>query len=437
MSPALLTRVMMLLLTLSCSTFAAETKSDLSPAEQRQFERLAEIFAPPGTPSIKGKPWVEVDRGLANLPSPLQGWLIVENDMEVKILDGEGDLYLLRKPTKDEVRPQNEMKSRLELFFSQNSDDKTVAWNICHQDFAAKCQKFIEAGVPKDNYNKDRLFKMINDRAIQEWHVVKASQYAHFAHLAGHAALSLDLVHEATQTVKNYQQQHIGLKSVPALHEYVAQTLARRYQRQAIGAASGGTSRRELQQIWAKMAALPHHDQRDEASAMVKHYENLLAEDGRWVEPTAEALAKLTPEQQAAHWLYHLRDLDCIQHASPGVCHVLTESRHILVEEPDKKLPHPAIELEKLGQAAIPQLIAHLDDARPTRCEAYWRHFSPDGRYLLRYGDCCQQIFDAITKQKISEETYAVRAGDEHEAKARAEKWWQEYQAKAALRAKR
>src|SRR4051812_33101309 len=50
-------------------------------AEQEQtepadFERLAEIFAVRGTPSVQGKPWVAADTGPANCPSDLEGWLI-------------------------------------------------------------------------------------------------------------------------------------------------------------------------------------------------------------------------------------------------------------------------------------------------------------------------------------------------------------------------
>ncbi len=436
MKTAILFCVLLLLRVIGHTVFAEEPKTDLSKAEQQQFEGLAEIFSPPGTPSIKGKKWVEVDFGPANWSSQVLGWLIEDTDSEVVIMNSQGELQRYKKPLSSEKRPDITDDQKVPFAFQKPPVDRSIAWKVQSQDFPAMCQKFIEAGVPKDTFNKDTVFKMINDQVSEEWHVVEAARYAHFAHQAGHSVLSLDLVHEATKTIKLAQQKNYGNRNPPTLLEYVADRIARGYRRQGIAAAERGTPRPELQQIWAKMAAMPYHESREEAKAMVKHYKSLLAEDARWVEPDAAALAKLSTEKQAAYWLYHLRDLDVVQLGSPGVCHVLFDSRFRDVQEPEKKLPHPAIELQKLGRAAIPLLIAHLDDARPTRCETYWRSWSPEGRYLLRYGDCCKQIFEAITEHKISEENYPLRASDGSECKARAEKWWQEEQEKSMKRAK-
>ena len=56
-----------LLLGFSIAVLVAQPSS-ACPAENKapqpaDFERLAEIFAPPGTPIIKGKAWVAVDTG--------------------------------------------------------------------------------------------------------------------------------------------------------------------------------------------------------------------------------------------------------------------------------------------------------------------------------------------------------------------------------------
>jgi hypothetical protein len=83
--------------------------------------------------------------------------------------------------------------------------------------------------------------------------------------------------------------------------------------------------------------------------------------------------------------------------------------------------------LVKLGKQALPQIIAHLDDPRPTRCLGYWRSVAPETHYLLRYGDCCQQIFEAITGHTIYQRQhtagYPIRAGRGKECRARAEQW--------------
>src|SRR5690349_4769765 len=57
------------------------------------FERLAEVFAPPGTPSVKDKAWVAVDTGPANMRSDLHGWLIHDGPREITLLDWYGELH--------------------------------------------------------------------------------------------------------------------------------------------------------------------------------------------------------------------------------------------------------------------------------------------------------------------------------------------------------
>jgi hypothetical protein len=94
--------------------------------------------------------------------------------------------------------------------------------------------------------------------------------------------------------------------------------------------------------------------------------------------------------------------------------------------------------LKKLGYDVLPQIIAHLDDDRPTRCVGFWRHYAPDSYYTLTYGDCCQQIFEAIALHSIYERTstsgYPMRDGQGKQCKERAKKWWQEFQKKGERR---
>ena len=82
----------------------------------------------------------------------------------------------------------------------------------------------------------------------------------------------------------------------------------------------------------------------------------------------------------------------------------------------------------------MPQIIAHLDDGRPTRCVGFWRHYSPEGYYTLTYGDCCQQIFEEITLRSIYDRAttngYPLRDGEGKQCKERAEKWWKEFRKK-------
>jgi 3-oxoacyl-[acyl-carrier protein] reductase len=159
----------------------------------------------------------------------------------------------------------------------------------------------------------------------------------------------------------------------------------------------------------------------------VKAYQSLIAEDRKWVESGDDEWAVMTPDQRAAYWIYHLRDLAVGQWSDPGSCRVVDDVGAVGA---GGKKPNAAAELKKLGMAAVPHLIAHLDDPRPTRCKGHWRSYWPDGHYLLRYGDCCQQVFEAVTGHTLTTETYPMQAKKGTEVKAAAEKWWRDYQAK-------
>ena len=192
-----------------------------------------------------------------------------------------------------------------------------------------------------------------------------------------------------------------------------------------IGAGDHRTPRKDLQGLWVKLAAKPNHPYRDDAREMLKLYQSLLEEDRTWIEPNAEALANLTTEQLVAYWLYHLRDLAVWQWGSSELC-----------REQDAKKPNAAAALVRLGMAAVPQLIAHLDDARPTRSRQSILTSTLSGppTYLLRYGDCCQEIFETITGHTIHVRTtsfgFPIHDQKGQECKANAERWWRDYQKK-------
>jgi hypothetical protein len=57
-----------------------------------------------------------------------------------------------------------------------------------------------------------------------------------------------------------------------------------------------------------------------------------------------------------------------------------------------------AVELKLIGDAAIPTLVALLEDRRPIRSVGYWRSFSPS-RTVLRYQDAAAQILNEILPQ--------------------------------------
>jgi hypothetical protein len=275
----------------------------------------------------------------------------------------------------------------------------------------------------------------VNQRFWLADQVVDSARYAQYAHQHGQDDHAADLYAYALIAQKQYADSYIWQRELTPLHEFVADRISSRLRNGAVYSGHSGTQRRELQKQWERLAAIPHHGHRDEAKAMAEHYRNLVDEDDGWVEPDAATFTWLPTEQKVAYWLYHLRDLDVRQWASPGSCDVL-DTFGFGRGGDERKKPNAAVELQKIGVAAIPQLVAHMDDARPTRCEGYWHDYWPEGHYLLRYGDCCQQVFEAITGHTLFRGTttvsYPIHDGAGKQCKESAEKWWQEYQKKKA-----
>jgi hypothetical protein len=420
-----------LFLDLSAVCVMAQRQLD-GPADNKQradFERLAKVFSPPGTPSVKGKAWVAVDTGPANFSSDLRGWLIKDDLKEIILLDWYGELHKLRKPRPNEKRPKTQQENRGRFPVSKiQRADYSVAWKVRLKDFGGEAKRFLADGMPEDKEPRG-ISGMVQQRFGLEGHVIEAARFAHFAYQLGHKPQAIQLYAHARKAQMKYAETYIGESDKTcAIHVFVADSLASGHRNGAIYAGHDGTPRQELQKQWEKIAAIPYHQYREEAKAMAKHYQSLLKEDRRWVEPNAKALAKMTIEQKVAYWLYHLRDLDVGQWSDPGRCYVLGFG--FSLQARGKAKPNAAVELKKLGMTAVPELIAHLDDARPTRCKGHWRSYWPDGHYLLRYGDCCQQIFESITGHTIASDNYPVQAGKGNECKKKAERWWQDYQKK-------
>jgi len=290
------------------------------------FERLAEIFGAPGLPSIRGKTWVAVDRGPANRPTELEGWLIKDGAKSVLILDWHGELHTLRRPASDENRPRIKEEKDGEFLWSTIKEAGcSVAWKIREEDYAAKSKKFLTQGLP-ENGNTDGTFDMVWRGYGFTDHVVAAARFAHFADQLGQKARAADLLAHAHEAYREHKRRYVGSSDREvAIHVFVADHIALGYRNRAIfGAHYYRMPRKELKKLWERVAELPHHQYRNEAKAMAKHYQALLEEDARWVEPDAKALAKMTTDQKVAYWLYHLRDLNAGQWSDPGSCYVLS-----------------------------------------------------------------------------------------------------------------
>lgn len=193
-------------------------------------------------------------------------------------------------------------------------------------------------------------------------------------------------------------------------------------------AVSGGTparTRPEVLKKWRNIETLSPHFRKGEAREMIGLYEEMIREDEAWKEPPPQELAARDPQTRANHWIYHLRDVAARQSSDPGSCEILGP-----FGKPKAGGPFPPDELVKLGWDALPAVIEHLDDRRPTRSVGWHRGFSPSSYYQLRVGDCCEQIFTAITGYSIyrarTTSSAMVKDGDAPASKEKALQWWAE-----------
>lgn len=131
----------------------------------------------------------------------------------------------------------------------------------------------------------------------------------------------------------------------------------------------------------------PESDYAEDSRELAGLLRRMVEEDRAWKEP-AEPL-ELGPEERIRYLIHHLRDLDCYQRSQPGMCDVLSGCG------PFGERPNPAVELVKLGEAAVPALLEMLEDRRPTRSVGYWRDFGKS-RTVLRFQDVAARVLNEL-----------------------------------------
>lgn len=398
--------------------------------EAKDYERFAKVFYPDGLGEFWERPWVEVETGPANRTRNTQGWLLEERERHVLILDFEGEIHTLRKPAIDEQRPRLPEKDGGFVSSEDIRDANfSVLWGMTLENFDEKSDEFLKEGAPNEEDIPDNILNSIAvHRSRMKQHIVNAARYAYLAKMQGRDEHAAELYGHAKSNHHEFIRRWVAERAeLDDFYWFVAEKEVAGLRNSAVFGAHRGKPRGELLQRWQRVLAIPDHSFRDEAEAMVEGYQQLLTEDGQWQEPTPEQLAKFTTKEQIDYWMYKLRDHDYGQWSDPGKCDVFFDG---LIGE--RVESNPAEELKKLGNAAVPQLIEHMDDMRPTRCKGHWRSYWPDGHKLLRYGDCCQQIFEAITKHQIyrrrTSTGYPTYDGVAADCKAKAQAWWEEHQ---------
>jgi len=422
-----------------CAYWSAALRAD-EPASPRKPEAdslekyrtlLLTLDAWLGKP-VAGKKWAQIPIGYRReytamdrwegRPAELVGWLMAEGPAAVTVLTDDGDRVVL--PT------------ARGLSFSQVFDPNTpVAGTPKDADFAKVCRAFLDEGLP----NPDRpavpggLQIKVTDggREMIQYHAVRAAQLGAWARQSGDLKLAAELFDRAAAAHAQYEKRFTTRGDERSLSRFLSEAIGSGLWVRAIRSAHGGRAKRaDLQAEFERLAGIPGHPHVAEAKDLARGYADLSREDRAWTDQGPAAVAKLSTAEQAVYWVYRLRDHDAAQQMYPGHCNVLAKPLSIRSENGQLVLEDvttPALELKRLGMAAVPALIARMDDTRPTRCMGQWRSFSNHDLYLLRYGDCCQQIFEAVTGHRLpAGGDYPIKAGKGKEYKAAAEKWYAE-----------
>jgi hypothetical protein len=402
-----------------CQLIFAQSPSP-GVAKEQPNAKFAAVFDAVGLNAAIQPPFVVVECGPSGSALKIEGWLIRDEPDRIAVFECSGAIEVLRRPAASETRPKLS-KGQALSWAEATSPQSRAAWAITLGDFEAHCKSFLKKGLPKPGkagpYRPLHIMEMEIEDVLMSGCIL-----GYGANRKGNPKLSRELFSLAAAAHDRLSMHPLGAER--NFQQQFVNRIADRMRWSAIADANRGAPREDLLLIWEIIAKLPVESTAREAKVLVEGYQSLIQEDRVWQEP--KWYGTLSVEQRTSYWIYRLRDLDDSMYddsglvSSTGRVTPLRILQDFFLPQPAPRKVNPAQELKKLGKAALPAIIAHLDDTRPTRTSS-----------LLRYGDCCQQIFEAITNHSIFEKSgdvYPVQAGEEKVCKQRAEKWWAEQQ---------
>lgn len=247
---------------------------------------------------------------------------------------------------------------------------------------------------------------------------MKQAVYAYWALRINEESMALNFLELANETWLDAETDNRGFSIIeisgteepPSFDKSLKTQTAEIMRAQAISSANSGMPREELVKKWELIKKLIGSD---ESVEMICLYKQLIAEDKAWVEPDKRTLETMSPENSVSYWLYKLRD--CNMRPTQAYWFLSTRIDFSLPpaiqDFPETGSKDPFDELFKLSWHAIPFLIDHLYDARPTRVKTEQRLALQQvniiyvfSELLLSYGDCCHLILENIITRSLSKD---------------------------------
>jgi hypothetical protein len=396
---------------------------------ETELAKLREIFTSVDALPDAGTRWVEVQTVFDHATTWHPGWLQHESRSEIKLLTDDGGSRTFDRRKLAAKKPLAEFTW-------------TDARAVRNGDFAAYCRGFLTRKKEPSKRDPGDFDVYDFERELGEANaaVVDSARLACWAKMTGHAKLARQLLQRAADKLQERLAQYVGMPFKGELHQFVADRafpqLPDNEARTELWDDGEPNKLRHNDLRWNRaLAKIPYREDHEAIVRRIRQLESLIVEDDAWKEPSKATIAKMDVHQKAAYWLYHLRNLKVQQCSDPGICRILPDSFWPLTETPEaskKDAPDPATALVSLGYDILPQLIEHLDDDRPTRCLGFWRSYALDSYYSLAYGDCCLQIFEAISLHSLCDGTrigpYPIKQGQGKKCKELAQQWWRDFQ---------
>lgn len=405
----LLITVYISILLCGCSIFSGVPDTP----EVAQAKQFLGLFDPLKLPSVTDKKFVRFNPGttigytcpagsntysVANYYTEI-GWIIDESKTDITLLTDKATILVYKK---ESGASNEDLQNRNYTI----TNPVPAPGQYQEVNFTQMANEFVSAG-PKKYWPYERFSYYGESRLA---YYTEAVLYAQWAMQIGEKDLSLKLLSLA----------NASLSAEPdSFTQTIRYDLSLNTRAKAIEMAGAGASYQDIIKVWQVARDLCDDA---ESKGIIELYTKMIEEDKNWQEPDKDTFAKITSEEKAKYWIYKLRNCAAFTNVYPWK------------EYFDDKTPSPFYKLNELGWDALPVIIEHIDDARPTR-NVYHGSLRPIfPPQLMRNSDYCQQIFEKLTDYSL----YAAMPGNTNPAEWKnwVRQWWQGVKDKDGLERK-
>ncbi len=368
-----------------------------------------------GYPNAKDLPYVRVATGRAtktgNQPfenSFVEGFLLGEEAGAFTVFIGSVSKF---RSHWDEFEPYPPLTTERFVLKVTGPDYERVGYEIL--DFpkvAAEALERVKKRAPSRDIDGLRWGRPVSHRV----------RIFAFARACAQKRLA-DTATTLEEIATNIPQEQTGNVEPERLRENLQQQIGEAaLEKGEVAALDPAISRTELLKTYADFPArFPASTRIAYAHEAATALEVMIAEDAAH---HPKPLAEMSPAEQVAENIYQLRDVKIWMWTMHGRYPIDARKR-----EGEEEVT-PVHRLVDLGEAAIPQLIAALEDRRFTRSPVPSWHGEP--ARAMRVGDFAQRILEHMSGRNF----YPRRADDGHliagTTRQQAEAWWAEMQAK-------